>query len=184
LARENLRDRFELLVLPHLDSAYNLARWLLRDDQDAKDVVQEAVLRAFRFFDQLRGENARPWLLKIVRNASMTWLHDKRVKQATPLDESDSYEKSASVYDSQDSIPDPEELMLAKVDREAINTAIDSLPTEFKEALLLREFEDLSYREIAGILEIPIGTVMSRLARARTLVAKALGQEIGLTVQK
>jgi RNA polymerase sigma-70 factor (ECF subfamily) len=184
LARENLSDRFEQLVLPHLDSAYNLARWLLRDEQDAKDAVQEAVLRAFRFFDQLRGENARPWLLKIVRNTSMTWLHDKRVRQATPLDDRDSYERSGSVYDSQDPVPDPEELMLAKIDRETINSAIERLPTEFKEVLLLREFEDLSYKEIAGILEIPIGTVMSRLARARALIAKTLGQETGQMVRK
>jgi RNA polymerase sigma-70 factor (ECF subfamily) len=184
LARENLSDRFELLVLPHLDSAYNLARWLLRDEQDANDVVQEAILRAFRFFDQLRGGNARPWLLKIVRNTAMTWLHDKRARQAVPLDEGDSYERSASVYDSQDSVPDPEELMLARVDRETINTAVERLPTEFKEVLLLREFEDFSYKEISGILEIPMGTVMSRLARARALMAKALGQDASQMVRK
>jgi RNA polymerase sigma factor (sigma-70 family) len=145
LSKEDLNKRFELLVLPHLDSAYNLARWLLHDEQDAKDVVQEALLRAFRFFDQFRGLDARPWLLKIVRNTSFTWLQQKRARNVVSLDDDDEEDHNqiqgaaATSGHAPESISaDPAELMLAKVDRQIMNAAIERLPVEFKEALLLR----------------------------------------------
>jgi RNA polymerase sigma-70 factor (ECF subfamily) len=183
LRKEDLNNRFELLVLPHLDSAYNLAHWLLRDEQDANDVAQEALLRAFRFFDQFRGMDARPWLLKIVRNTAFTWLQQKRAKNAVSLDDDEEDQNqiqsaAASSHSAQNVSADPEELLLAKVDREVMNTAIERLPVKFKEALLLREFEDLSYKEIAMIAEVPVGTVMSRLGRARALLMKHLQEEL------
>src|ERR1700722_1447605 len=183
LSKEDLNKRFELLVLPHLDSAYNLARWLLHDEQDAKDVVQEALLRAFRFFDQFRGMDARPWLLKIVRNTSFTWLQQKRAKNAVSLDDDEEDQNqiqgaAASSHAAGSVSAAPPELMLAKVDRQIMNAAIERLPIKFKEVLLLREFEDLSYKEIAMIAEVPVGTVMSRLGRARALLTKHLQEEL------
>jgi RNA polymerase sigma-70 factor (ECF subfamily) len=181
LDKEDLKTRFELLVLPHLDAAYNLARWLLRDEQDAKDVAQEALLRAFKFFDQFRGTDARPWLLKIVRNTSFTWLQQKRAKNAVSLDDDDEEDQNqiqgaaaTSSHAPESTSGDPEELMLAKVDRQVMNAAIERLPIKYKEALLLREFEDLSYKEIAMIAEVPVGTVMSRIGRARAMLTKHL----------
>jgi RNA polymerase sigma-70 factor, ECF subfamily len=137
LGKEDLNSRFELLVLPHLDSAYNLARWLLRDEQDAKDVAQEALLRAFRFFDQFRGMDARPWLLKIVRNTSFTWLQQKRAKNAVSLDDDEEDQNqiqgaAASSQAAQSASADPEELMLAKVDRQVMNAAIERLPVRLR----------------------------------------------------
>lgn len=160
------KKRFERLVLPHLDAAYNLARWITRNDHDAQDVVQEAVLRAYRFFDGLRGE-ARPWLLAIVRNSCFTWLQinrpadmagfDDRVLEPHPLDDNS-----------------PEVLAVRSLDRRMLNEAIAALPAQFREVLILRELEDLSYKEIARISDVPIGTVMSRLSRARRLLAESL----------
>jgi RNA polymerase sigma-70 factor (ECF subfamily) len=150
--------RFEQAVLPHLDAAYNLARWLTRNDADAADVVQEGFLRALRFFGDFRGGDTRAWLLTIVRNACFTWLRRNRVNElATPFDE----EAHSGESD------DPETLLLEGADREMLRDALETLPAEFREVVILRELEGLSYKKIAGIADIPVGTVMSRLARAR-----------------
>ena len=159
--------RFEQLVLPHFDAAYNLARWLTRNDHDAQDVVQEAVLRAHRFFDGLRGE-AKPWLLSIVRNSFLTWLHINRPADTVGLDDG-----LVDLIPTEDD--GPEVLAARNFDRRMLNEAIAALPLQFREALILRELEDLSYKDIARIAGVPIGTVMSRLARARRLLAESLG---------
>jgi RNA polymerase sigma-70 factor (ECF subfamily) len=157
---------FEQVVLPHLDAAYNLARWLTRNDHDAEDVVQEAVLRAYRFFDGLRGE-ARPWLLAIVRNACFTWLQTNR-----PADTVGFNDGVADLLPADDD--GPEVQAARNGDRRMINEAISALPAHFREVLILRELEDLSYKEMARIADVPIGTVMSRLARGRRLLAESL----------
>lgn len=165
--------RFETVVLPHLDAAYNLARWLVRNDQDARDVVQEAYLRAFRFFDGFRGENARPWLLGIVRNACYTWLSDSgRRSEHLEFDEArDSLEQVPSNGYSENN---PEHRLLQKIEAARVDAAIEALPFVFREVLILREFEEMSYEEISQVAVIPVGTVMSRLARARAMLRAAL----------
>jgi RNA polymerase sigma-70 factor (ECF subfamily) len=160
------KRRFEKLVLPHFDAAYNLARWLTRNDQDAQDVVQEAVLRAYRFFEGLRGE-AKPWLLAIVRNSCLTWLAANRPAGTVGFEEG-AVELVPSDEDG------PETLVARNFDRRMINDAIAGLPAQFREVLILRELEDLSYKDIARIADVPIGTVMSRLARARRLLAESV----------
>jgi RNA polymerase sigma factor (sigma-70 family) len=172
-----LTDRtrqFEALVLPHLDAAYNLARWLLRDDQSARDVVQEASLRAFRFFDGFRGDDARPWLLRIVRNACYTWLSDsRRAPEHVEFDEQrDSDAQAAGTGRAEDN---PERLLSQKIESARVNAAIEKLPPAFREVVILREIEEMSYEEIAQVATLPLGTVMSRLARARAMLRAALG---------
>jgi RNA polymerase sigma-70 factor (ECF subfamily) len=159
--------------MPHLNAAYNLARWLMRNDQDARDVVQEAYLRAFRFFDGLRDGNARPWLLGIVRNACYTLLSDSgRRSEHVEFDEArDSLEQ---VSNNGYSDNNPEYLLLQKTDTARIDAAIEKLPFVFREVLILREFEEMSYEEISQVAVIPVGTVMSRLARARAMLRAAL----------
>jgi RNA polymerase sigma factor (sigma-70 family) len=156
------RTGFEQAVLPHLDAAYNLARWLTRNDQDAEDVAQEACLRAMRFFDGFHGGSIRPWLLTIVRNTYLTWLRKNKTEETAPLDE---IESAAS---------NPEELLLGQVDGAALRRALDALPSEYREAIVLRELEEMSYKEIASVAGVPIGTVMSRLARARRRLQELL----------
>ena len=157
------RARFEQQVLPHLDAAYNLARWLTRNDHDAEDVLQEALVRALRFFGGLRGE-PRPWLLAIVRNACFSWLQANRPAELVEADE----------REPESEAPGPEALAARDLDRRRINDAIVALPFHYREVLVLRELEDLAYQDIARIAGIPMGTVMSRLARARRLLAEAL----------
>jgi RNA polymerase sigma-70 factor (ECF subfamily) len=157
----------EEALLPHLDAAYNLARWLTRNERDAEDVVQEAFLRALKHFDTFRGGDARPWLLKIVRNTYYTWIYRNRVTEAmTPFDE----EEDIHVSDA----PNPEMLLLKESDRQLVRSALRKLPTEFLEVIVLREFEELSYKQIADTVQVPVGTVMSRLARARGRLAQIL----------
>jgi RNA polymerase sigma-70 factor, ECF subfamily len=166
MKNQGRHGNFEQVVLPHLDAAYNLARWLTRNDHDAEDVVQEAVLRAYRFFDGLRGE-ARPWLLAIVRNACFTWLQTNR-----PADTVGFNDGVADLLPADDD--GPEVQAARNCDRRMINEAIGALPEHFREVLILRELEDLSYKEMARIADVPIGTVMSRLARARRRLAESL----------
>jgi RNA polymerase sigma-70 factor (ECF subfamily) len=168
------RLRFEALVLSHLDAAYNLARWLVRNDSDANDIVQDAFLRAFCAFKGFRGDNARPWLLAIVRNTAFTWLHKNR-----PSHLHVAYEESIhdEVIARDGPEPEtPEHHALRTEDRRAINDALARLPIELREAVVLRELEELSYREIATVQAIPIGTVMSRLSRGRQLLGRYLRQ--------
>ena len=144
--------------MPHLDAAYNLARWLTRNDTDAEDVVQEASLRAFKAFAGFRGGDGRVWLLTIVRHTCYTWLRQHRAHELT----TEFNEETHSVeHDT------PETLLLARADTQLLRQALEALPVEFREVVILRELEGLSYKEIAGIADIPVGTVMSRLARAR-----------------
>ena len=152
------RVRFERLVLPHLDAAFNLARWLLRDRTESEDAAQESMLRAFRFFRGYHGGDARAWLLQIVRNTCYTRLQKREPAGSTT-------EFDEELHPQADGTP--EALAIAGDDRDRLMRALESLPAKFREVLVLREFEQCSYKEIAAITELPIGTVMSSLARAR-----------------
>lgn len=155
----NLRG-FEEVAMPHLDAAYNLARWFTRNDKDAEDIVQEAYLRALRHFGGFRGGDARPWLLAIVRNTYYTWFRQNRVpERALDLDE--------EIYMQTSNDLDPEMQLVREADSEMVRRALQSLSEEFREVIVLREFEELSYKQIADVVKVPVGTVMSRLARAR-----------------
>jgi RNA polymerase sigma-70 factor (ECF subfamily) len=156
---------FERLALPHLDAAYNLARWLTRNDHDAEDVVQEAYLRAYKYFATFRGENFRAWLLAVVRRAAYDWIHRNRPAEIVPAGE---LELEAVVADEHD---DPETSLMRDADKKMVNDMIAALPAQFREVVVLRELQELSYKEIAAIADVPVGTVMSRLARARTMLA-------------
>ena len=164
--QEKLR-RFEEQISPHLKSAYNLAKWLTRSHEDAEDVVQDAFLRAFSAFESFRGESAKPWLLTIVRNTSMTWLKRNRNAAAT-------IGLEQSLEDPIERSPDPEEILLISCDREQVRKALEQLPLDFRETLVLREMEGLSYREISAIVGVPLGTVMSRLSRGRDWLRRVL----------
>jgi len=152
--------RFEQAAMPHFDAAYNLARWLTRSAGDADDVVQEAFLRAFTFFDSFRGGDGRAWLFSIVRNTCYTWLRKNRTQDLmTEFDE--------TLHSGDGQTGSPESLQLRRADTEIVREALEKLPAEFREVLVLREMEGLSYKEIAEISGVALGTVMSRLARAR-----------------
>jgi RNA polymerase sigma factor (sigma-70 family) len=152
--------RFEAVVLPHLDAAYNVARWLTRDDQEAQEIVQEAFVRALRFFAGYRGGDGKAWLLAIVRNTFFSRKRGgNRGESMTEFDE--------EVHAADRDEPGPEAALLIAEDARAVTRALEELPLEFREALVLREIEGLSYKEIADVTGLPIGTVMSRLARAR-----------------
>jgi len=161
------RARFDQLVLPHLDAAFNLARWLLRGRADAEDVAQDALLRAFRFFRGFHGGDARAWVLQIVRNTCYTWLEKNRpLELTTEFDEELHPQPGAT----------PETLAIAGDNRERLTRALEDLPPRFREILVLRELEGCSYKEIAAVTSAPIGTVMSTLARARHRLRRALTQ--------
>src|SRR6266704_589915 len=163
---------FEAMMLPHLDAAHNLARWLLRNEQDAQDVVQEAYLRAFNSFGGFHGSNGRAWLLTIVRNTSYTLLKkNQAVDLTTTFDE--------EIHVSSHESVSPATILEHSEDAERIREAMNELPAEFREILALRHQEGLSYREIADIAQIPPGTVMSRLARARAKLKEYLAARIG-----
>jgi len=166
--------RFEEIALPHLGAAYNLARWLVHNEHDAEDIVQEAYLRALKFFSGYYGGDSRTWLLTIVRNTCYTWLQQNRaLRLADPIE--DKLDELGMDFS------DPEMLLMQRVDSEMVRQALQELPVEFREVVVLREMEDLSYKEIANVVDIPIGTVMSRLKRGRkrlhALLASRMGKE-------
>lgn len=164
---EQTSGNFENDVLPHLDAAYNLARWLTCNDQDAEDVVQEACLRAFRFFGSFRGGDARNWLLTIVRNTCYSQVQKNRPqKLVTTFDE--------EIHSEDNHSTNPETLLLRSRDSQLLRQALEKLPINFREVLVLRELEGLSYREIAEVLNIPLGTVMSSVSRAREKLRRSL----------
>ena len=164
---EGSAGRFEQAVLPHLDAAYNLARWLLRSPHDAEDLVQEALLRAFQAVGGFRGEDGRAWLLATVRNACYTWLRRNRSQEEiTAFDE--------AIHTPDGQALNPERMALREADGVRVRQALEKLPAEFREVLVLREIEGLSYKEIGAVSDIPVGTVMSRLARARGRLLREL----------
>jgi RNA polymerase sigma factor (sigma-70 family) len=177
--------RFQQLALPHLDAAYNLARWLCGNATDAEDVVQEACMRAYRFFDAFHGDSARAWLLTIVRRTWYTeWRRRAQAREAAALDVDGD---AGGAPDGLDLGADPQTLLIRAEDARRVHDALARLPAEYREVLVLREMEELSYRDIAAIADVPLGTVMSRLARARrrlaTLLAAQRGRdEVGLSV--
>jgi RNA polymerase sigma factor (sigma-70 family) len=158
---------FELTMWPHMRAAYNLARWLLRNDQDAQDVVQESFMKAYKAQESFRGSEARTWMLSIVRNTAIDFR--RRYKSGTEVALED------QGPEPEDDSPDPERALLAQSRRDQVRQAISRLPAEFREVIVLREIEGLSYKEIASVLDIPMGTVMSRLSRARNLLLMELG---------
>ena len=159
------RAEFERLVMPHLDAAYNLARWLAHNEDDARDIAQEACMRAFRFVGSCRSSDGRAWLLTIVRNTAFSWLKKNRPQAIVSIEDNEFEE-----------IEDPGGAagVLQIADTTALRSALEALPVEFREALVLRELEGLSYKEIAEVADVPVGTVMSRLARARRQLQGAL----------
>src|SRR5476651_2350323 len=158
------RRRFEALVMPHLDAAYRFARWLSRSPADADDIVQEAILRAYRGFDALRGSDVKVWLLTIVRNCHSTARKQQQRRALVPLpEEFDARDGQALIA----ATPDPESASIRLDEEGALERLIAGLPDDYRDILILREIEDMGYREIAAIVKVPMGTVMSRLARAR-----------------
>src|ERR1700731_4341012 len=157
---ESGAGNFEELILPHLDAAHNLARWLVRDRHDAEDIVQEAYLRAFKFFGGYQGGDARAWVLKIVRNTSYSFLEKNR-----PADLAEEFDEK--IHTAKAEQPDAEAALLQSADSHMLRKALDELPVNFREVLVLRELEGMSYKEIAEVMDVPIGTVMSGLARGR-----------------
>ena len=163
-------ERFEDVILPHLDAAYRLARWLIRNEHDAEDVVQEASLRALRYFGTFAGRNGRAWFLRIVRNTCWSW-RAQTMRTATDVFDEDRYNGAQLTSD-------PETLLLHAADASLIDVTLKNLPDRFRELLVLRELEGLSYQELADVLEIPIGTVMSGLSRARQAFRRALETQL------
>jgi RNA polymerase sigma-70 factor (ECF subfamily) len=160
-------SRFRALVLPHLDAAYNLARWLARDPHDAEDVVQDACVRALKYLGAMRGADAKPWFLTIVRRAFYDWYRNNRSPEIV-------HDDGVAIDSAVDeSAIDPAQAAERRGNSEALEDAVGNLPLVYREVLLLREMEELSYKEIAHIVDIPIGTVMSRLARARALLQRS-----------
>lgn len=163
----NIQSSFEEVILPHLDSAYNLARWLTRNEHDAEDVVQEACLRAFRYFPTFNGDRAKGWLLTVVRNSCYNWMDATRpTKNSVEFDE--------NIFTPTHREPDAERVLLQNDDAASVRKALATLSPTFREVLVLREIEDLSYKEIAAITGMPMGTVMSTLSRARHRLREAV----------
>jgi RNA polymerase sigma-70 factor (ECF subfamily) len=171
MAERRRRSRFETVVLPHLDAGYALARWLTRNDADAADVVQEACLRAFRYFDSYREGDAKSWLLKIVRRTCYDWLQRNRPADLVPLEtETD---PDGPPHALQHAIVDADALLQSRSDLRRLDLLIEMLPPPLRETIVLRELQELDYRQIAEVTGVPIGTVMSRLHRARAALRRA-----------
>jgi RNA polymerase sigma factor (sigma-70 family) len=170
LTKPTQNEHFAMVVMPHLDDAYALARWLTGNGTDAEDIVQEASLRALRGLDRYAGGNARAWFLAITRNTTFTWLARNRPKALVATEDIEALAAT-------DGAASPEEALIAKASAAELELAIGALPPPFKETLVLRDITGLSYREIAEITSVPLGTVMSRLARARGLLMAALGRQ-------
>ncbi len=164
--------RFEQLFLPHLSAAYNLARWLTRNDSAAQDVVQESCLRAFKALHRFVEGNARAWLLTIVRNQSYTWLKESAGARAVDIDDEEAMSEADKIALSH--MDTPEVVAVRVQNKEVLYRAMEALPAVFREVIVLKELEELSYKEIAAVTGVPIGTVMSRLARGREMLKKEL----------
>jgi RNA polymerase sigma factor (sigma-70 family) len=169
------RQRFRDVVLPHLDDALSLASWLTGSVTDAEDVVQDACIRAFGAIGTFRDGNARAWLLTIVRNSAFTWLAKNRPKLLIVTDDVHVFEQAGNDMTDRADVSTPEKDLIAKADAEMLQRAIAALPLNYREVIVLREIEGLSYREISGIVSVPVGTVMSRLARARSQLIQKIG---------
>jgi len=166
-------ELFEELILPHLNAAYNLARWLTRNESDAQDVVQEAYLRAFRFFGGYQGGDAKSWLLAVVRNTCHTWRRREKRVGTIPFDEVAHSPKMAAAAEE---TPNGEQQLLEEARADALRGCIEALPLDYREVLVMRELEEMSYRQIAEVAGLPIGTVMSRLSRARKRLEECVGR--------
>jgi len=165
---------FETLAAAHLESAYNLARWLVRDPALADDVVQDAMLRALKYFHGFRGENPRAWMLQIVRNVALTRLKGSPGSKASATEDASAFE-SETLSHPTDARHEPEATLMREDDERLVQRLLEQLPVELRECVILREIEELSYKEIARVVDAPIGTVMSRLWRGRKLLAEAAG---------
>lgn len=165
MSSEKKTAEFEMTFLPHLDAAYNLARWLTRDGSDADDVVQEAYFRAFKFFETFHGGDSRAWILKIVRNTCFTWLQKNRPREIV-------YELDEEMHTAKTG--DPEKDLIENLDRRELRRLVEELPPSNREILVFRDIQGLSYKEIAAVTDLPIGTVMSRLSRARKRLQAAI----------
>ena len=166
--------RFEAIALPHLDADYALARWMTRNDADAADVVQEALLRAFRYFDSYRGDDAKSWVLKIVRRTCYSWLEHNRLADVVSLEAEEEFGDAVAT-----SAIDAEAVLESRSDLRRLDRLIEALPAALRETIVLRELHELGYREIADVTGVPIGTVMSRLHRARSVLHRAYYQTGG-----
>jgi len=174
------KQRFASVVLPHLADAYALAKWITGDRADAEDVVQDACLRAFRAIGGYAGGNARAWVLTIVRNTAYTWLGKNRTATLVPVEDLEAVERATARAGTDlgaASTPSPEAELIARADAAQLEAAIAALPPQFRETLVLRDVQGLDYREIALVTDVPVGTVMSRLARARRRLIKTIGSE-------
>jgi RNA polymerase sigma-70 factor (ECF subfamily) len=179
IAERRQRSRFEAVALPHLDAAYSLARWLTRNDADAADVVQEAYLRAFRYFDSYREGDAKSWVLRIVRRTSYSWIERNRPAELVALEVVDDMGEADAAAATPASGGDTEAQVLSRSDLRRLDRLLEALPTPLREAVVLRELHELDYRQIAEVTGVPIGTVMSRLHRARTALRRAWeGKEV------
>jgi RNA polymerase sigma-70 factor (ECF subfamily) len=173
IAERRRQSRFESVVMPHLDAAYALARWLTRNDADAEDVVQEGMLRAYRYFESYREGDAKSWVLKIIRRTAYSWL--ERNRPAAQISLADETQLDEVVHTSSQPASEVEALLSSRSDLRRLDQLIEALPAPLREVIVLRELQEMGYREIAEITGVPIGTVMSRLHRARAALREAWG---------